>query len=1148
MVPAIPARHKDQLAINDVKWSHGDYAHIIATAAANGRVVVYDLNRAGVELARFHEHNRQVHKLAFSPFQGAWLLSGSQDESIRMWDLRTVSSERSAVNFGSKFKFDGHNDAVRDVRWSPVDGVEFAAATDSGVIQHWDVRKHNAPLLKINAHDKTCFCVDWHPDGKHILSGGADKLVKIWDFSTGNRKQKPCFQLRTPQAAVNVRWRPASATDSQGTTSWETTQFATGHDSDDPRVHIWDIRRPHLPFRQFYRHGREPSDLLWHSNDLLWTVGQEGTFNQSDIRFAPQVIDQRRPCTVAWSPNGEVLAFGQGRPRRRGIKKSFGVTEFIPSPKPSAQKTSFSASITEENTNDTFSQYSGKKRSNKPIQGRSSNSKLLGNTPEDGPPTVVPLTTTVSKTETVAASTQNGLIGSIQGATSDPAIFKYLAKNYSKLLEPTNHRTAECNALTKLCEQLDNNAMHTENIPSYRLAQTWRIIRDLVEKQVSVRPRLGLNEKPQGRRRFSVDESEDVVAQREKEKHLPSIAEVNSNNRDQAVLDQEVEKATASKAAMEVTPNAETVKPQLSSASSRPIQNSLLSYQARSLQASLTRRSTTDLTLHTGSNNLSEVKTSACQIIDEESISPRSFSPEPAPLRRDFLSEDIIGQRSAPRNISGRPDWHGSGAAGNDAHEGEVDSDKLSLAESPNLAKMMLSRSANSQSSKLYKTTTMHDSSESFRLFSTSTDSSMPAKSVAGSYSPGNNLREEIEGLPIRGGSLTSMRNNSHFDDPLAIGSPPKSERQDTLPTESSLYEESTAPPPNTAHLIRPSSPLPFLYESVTKSRLRSSLTECIISLERQNRAMLGPSEEGGSAEFLVRPETEDQPWSVQNLLKQAIMHYCSTSPVDIQSAAHLLHKLHTVFPPTEEFFPYQQRDFIFRAYNELLLRQQMFTTAVELRLLCVRAYPSVYDYAQKETFINVYCFTCKKPFENPVRDNTRCHRCQATQLPCTICESLEPPREWVETYAAFENPPDSDDDIITQPHGSALWSWCQGCGHGAHTACQVAWLGEVELSEGGCPTPGCMHDCGFGQRRENYRTYQKNKKRASGTGDSAAKAGPFGFTRRDSWAKGESKAVERVRRVLGVGAGFGQQQFVDRDGDGAPGALKKVRVMAPER
>lgn len=311
---------------------------------------------------------------------------------------------------------------------------------------------------------------------------------------------------------------------------------------------------------------------------------------------------------------------------------------------------------------------------------------------------------------------------------------------------------------------------------------------------------------------------------------------------------------------------------------------------------------------------------------------------------------------------------------------------------------------------------------------------------------------------------------------------------------------------------------------------------------------MLGPSEEGGSAEFLVRPETEDQPWSVQNLLKQAIMHYCSTSPVDIQSAAHLLHKLHTVFPPTEEFFPYQQRDFIFRAYNELLLRQQMFTTAVELRLLCVRAYPSVYDYAQKETFINVYCFTCKKPFENPVRDNTRCHRCQATQLPCTICESLEPPREWVETYAAFENPPDSDDDIITQPHGSALWSWCQGCGHGAHTACQVAWLGEVELSEGGCPTPGCMHDCGFGQRRENYRTYQKNKKRASGTGDSAAKAGPFGFTRRDSWAKGESKAVERVRRVLGVGAGFGQQQFVDRDGDGAPGALKKVRVMAPER
>ncbi|KAI5300032.1 hypothetical protein KEM56_002800, partial [Ascosphaera pollenicola] len=863
LASAIPARYKEQLSINDAKWSHGEYAHVIATAAANGRIVVYDLNRASVELARFHVHNRQVHRLAFSPYQGAWLLSGSQDESIRMWDLRMATSERSAMNFGSKFKFDGHNDAVRDVRWSPVDGVEFAAATDSGVIQHWDVRKHNAPLLKINAHDKTCYCVDWHPDGKHILSGGSDKHVRIWDFSTGNRKQKPCFQLRTPQAAVNVRWRPATSTESQGTTTWETTQFATGHDFDDPRVHIWDIRRPHMPFRQFYRHGREPSDLLWHSNQLLWTVGQEGTFNQSDIRFAPQVIDQRRPCIAAWSPNGEVLVFGQSRPRRRRIEKDFSITKFIPpSSREATQKLGSSANAAEESASDAFSQMPGRKRGSKSMQGRSSNSKLSGNTPEDGPPVVIPLATTVSKTEPAAAMTQNGTIGNIQGATFDPTVFQYLAEGYSKLLEPVEDCPNDSDPLTKLCEELDNNATHAENVPLYRLAQTWRMIRKVVEQQVSVKPKPDPNEKPQVKRRFSVDESADTVAQKEKEKHLPAIAEVDNIIQDQAAPRQESQVQTLPGVAPELTPSDKNFRPHSPQKPSHPIQNSLLSFQARSLQARLTRRSTTDLTLTTGPSNLSEVKTSACQIIDEESISPRSFSPEPAPLRPDFVSEDMLDQRSAPRNISGRLGWHGSGAANTGTHEGDVDLDKLSLAESPNLAKMMLSRSANSQTSKLYRTATMHDSAESFRLFSTSTDSSVPAKSIADSYSPGTNIREEIQGLPIRGGSLSSMRNNSHFDDGLAIGSPPKSQRQDTLPNESPSYGESSAvPPPNTAHLIRPSSPLPFLYDSITRSKLRNPLMDCITSLERQNRAMLGASDERGFREFLVEAETQDQPW-----------------------------------------------------------------------------------------------------------------------------------------------------------------------------------------------------------------------------------------------------------------------------------------------
>lgn len=205
---ALPSRHKEQLAANDVKWSHGRYDTTIATAAANGQIVVYDLNRPGVELARLHEHNRQVHRIAFNPHQGALLLSGSQDATVRLWDMRELRAGRSIITGGSVDKYALNNEGIRDLQWSPTNGVEFAAGTDNGVIQRWDFRKNKSPVLKIGAHEKTCHSIDWHPDGKHLVSAGADKNIKTWDFSSTDRRAKAIWHLRAPQAVVNIRWRP----------------------------------------------------------------------------------------------------------------------------------------------------------------------------------------------------------------------------------------------------------------------------------------------------------------------------------------------------------------------------------------------------------------------------------------------------------------------------------------------------------------------------------------------------------------------------------------------------------------------------------------------------------------------------------------------------------------------------------------------------------------------------------------------------------------------------------------------------------------------------------------------------------------------------------------------------------------------------
>jgi WD repeat-containing protein 24 len=115
--------------------------------------------------------------------------------------------------------------------------------------------------------------------------------------------------------------------------------------------------------------------------------------------------------------------------------------------------------------------------------------------------------------------------------------------------------------------------------------------------------------------------------------------------------------------------------------------------------------------------------------------------------------------------------------------------------------------------------------------------------------------------------------------------------------------------------------------------------------------------------------------------------------------------------------------------------------------------------------------------------------------------------------------------------------------------ACMSIWLSDLSRSEGGCATPGCSHDCGPGPRRElNRQMLMAETKRR----DSASRSAGVGVVKHDTWTKGESKAVQKVRGMLGAagvaaatgggGAGAGQ------GGGQASGAVspKKVRLVTP--
>ncbi|MCJ1389024.1 SEA (Seh1-associated) complex subunit [Xylographa bjoerkii] len=474
----VSAQHKDQLAANDVKWSHGKFDTTIATAAANGRIVLYDINRAGVELARLHEHTRQVHRVAFNPYQGALLLSGSQDATIRMWDIRDLAGERSVMTCRSINKFSGNNEGIRDLRWSPTDGVEFAAGTDNGVIQRWDFRKENAPLLKINAHDKTCHSVDWHPSGKFLASAGADRNVKVWDFKSADRRMKPSWQLRAPQAVQNVRWRPVGgSSETTDMSGQQCTYLATTYDQHDPRIHIWDFRRPHTPNLEIDRYDTPATGLLWCTEDLLWSVGLAGMFMQTNLKYATKPIERRNINVVATAPSGEICYFSKARARKPMalVDPRNGFLQRSNTGGSSGEKFGSSHSVTECSLEDTgILNSSLKKRRQKTLSTRTT-SAPMGNTPPSvGKNMAAARLEDAMKLEERHYHDQVSAYGHVLG-TFDAEAFKYLARHYRPPLA-ISRLTKNLDMQKAILSVFEENARLAAYTGQYRLAQSWRIL------------------------------------------------------------------------------------------------------------------------------------------------------------------------------------------------------------------------------------------------------------------------------------------------------------------------------------------------------------------------------------------------------------------------------------------------------------------------------------------------------------------------------------------------------------------------------------------------------------------------------------------------------------------------------------------------
>lgn len=157
---------------NDVAWSALD-SNILATAATNGVVSVWDLSKFGrqKQLLVYNEHERTAHSVAFHNTEANLLISGSQDGTIKCFDLR---SDKTAIN-----TYFSNSESVRDVKFSPHAPNTFAAVSENGTVQLWDIRKNDRCTSQFTAHSGPIYTCDWHPQQHWLATGSRDKQIKV---------------------------------------------------------------------------------------------------------------------------------------------------------------------------------------------------------------------------------------------------------------------------------------------------------------------------------------------------------------------------------------------------------------------------------------------------------------------------------------------------------------------------------------------------------------------------------------------------------------------------------------------------------------------------------------------------------------------------------------------------------------------------------------------------------------------------------------------------------------------------------------------------------------------------------------------------------------------------------------------------------
>ena len=130
----------------------------------------------GQQIGELKGHGDRVSCLVLSP-SGQTLISGSKDQTIRFWDLRTKKIRRTLEG-----QYDGHLSEITTLAISPDNQILLSCDLDNS-LKIWDV--NHARVMKNISFSADINCLAINPNGQLFCSGGLEPQIRIRQIKDG---------------------------------------------------------------------------------------------------------------------------------------------------------------------------------------------------------------------------------------------------------------------------------------------------------------------------------------------------------------------------------------------------------------------------------------------------------------------------------------------------------------------------------------------------------------------------------------------------------------------------------------------------------------------------------------------------------------------------------------------------------------------------------------------------------------------------------------------------------------------------------------------------------------------------------------------------------------------------------------------------